>query len=59
MNGDSKQDIVLGLGHFPELVPPNWLTNHPAMEGRGGEAASVIYLLNKSGEDSAQTAASQ
>jgi hypothetical protein len=59
VNGDSKQDIVLGLGNFPELVPPDWLTNHPAMEGRGGEAASVIYLLNKSGEQPSQAASTQ
>jgi len=44
VNGDQKTDIVLGLGNFPELVPPDWLTNHKAMEGRNGEAASVIYL---------------
>ena len=47
VNGDRKTDIVLGLGNFPELVPPDWLTNHKAMEGRGGEAASVIFLLNQ------------
>lgn len=48
VNGDRKTDIVLGLGNFPELVPPDWLTNHKAMQGRNGEAASVIYLLNQS-----------
>jgi len=47
VNGDDKMDIVLGLGNFPELVPPDWLTKHKAMEGRGGEAPSVIYLLNQ------------
>ena len=48
VNGDQKTDIILGLGNFPELVPPDWLTDHKAMEGRNGEAASVIYLLNQS-----------
>ncbi len=48
VNGDDKLDIVLGLGNFPELVPPDWLTKHKAMEGRGGSAPSVIYLLNRS-----------
>ncbi len=47
VNGDEKTDIVLGLGNFPELVPPDWLTDHKAMQGRNGEAASVIYLLNQ------------
>jgi len=47
VNGDRKTDIILGLGNYPELVPPDWLTNHKAMEGRNGEAASVIYLLNQ------------
>ncbi len=47
VNNDQKTDIILGLGNFPELVPPDWLTNHKAMEGRNGEAASVIYLLNQ------------
>lgn len=47
VNGDQKTDIVLGLGNFPELVPPDWLTDHKAMEGRNGEAASVIFLLNQ------------
>ncbi|MBT4520143.1 MAG: VCBS repeat-containing protein [Halieaceae bacterium] len=45
VNGDNKTDIILGLGNFPELVPPDWLTR-PIMEGRDGNAASVIYLLN-------------
>ena len=48
VNGDDKLDIVLGLGNFPELVPPDWLTKHKAMEGRDGKAESVIYLLNRS-----------
>jgi hypothetical protein len=48
VNGDGKADIVLGLGNFPELVPPDWITAHPAMQGRGGKAASVIFLLNRS-----------
>ena len=47
VNGDQKTDIILGLGNFPELVPPDWLTHHKAMEGRNGEAPSVIYLLNQ------------
>jgi hypothetical protein len=47
VNADGRTDIVLGLGNFPELVPPDWTTAHPAMEGRGGKAASVVYLLNQ------------
>ncbi|MFQ5609150.1 MAG: FG-GAP repeat domain-containing protein [Woeseiaceae bacterium] len=47
VNGDDKTDIVLGLGNYPELVPPDWITGHKAMEGRGGKAESVIYLLNQ------------
>ena len=47
VNGDQKTDIILGLGNFPELVPPDWLTNHKVMEGRNGKAASVIFLLNQ------------
>lgn len=47
VNGDGRTDIVLGLGNFPELVPPDWITNHKAMQGRGGKAPSVIYLLNQ------------
>lgn len=47
VNGDRKTDIVLGLGNFPELVPPDWITAHKAMSGRGGKAASVIFLLNQ------------
>jgi len=43
----SRIRIVLGLGNFPELAPPYWLTKHKAMEGRGGEAPSVIYPLNQ------------
>ena len=51
VNGDDKQDIVLGLGNFPELVPPDWITNHPAMKGRGGKAESVLFLINQGGQD--------
>ena len=40
---------VLGLGNFPELVPADWLTAHPAMQGRGGKAPSVVFLLNQGG----------
>ncbi|MBL8199744.1 MAG: VCBS repeat-containing protein [Chromatiales bacterium] len=47
VNGDGRTDIVLGLGNFPELVPPDWITAHKAMQGRGGKAPSVIYLLNQ------------
>lgn len=47
VNADGRTDIVLGLGNFPELVPPDWTTAHPAMQGRGGKAPSVIYLLNQ------------
>lgn len=47
VNGDRKTDIVLGLGNFPELVPPDWIANHAVMKGRNGEAASVIFLLNQ------------
>lgn len=46
VNNDQKTDIVLGLGDFPGLVPPNWRTEHPIMKDRGGNAASVIYLIN-------------
>ena len=46
VNADGKTDIVLGLGDFPELVPANWRSEHPIMQGRGGNAASVIYLIN-------------
>ncbi len=45
VNGDNKTDIILGLGNFPELVPADWLTRD-IMKGRGGEAPSVIYLIN-------------
>jgi hypothetical protein len=48
LNGDGKKDIVLGLGNFPELVPPDWITNHKAMQGRKGKAESIIYLINQS-----------
>jgi len=47
VNGDGRTDIVLGLGNFPELVPPDWITAHEAMRGRGGKAPSVIFLLNQ------------
>jgi hypothetical protein len=46
VNNDQKTDIVLGLGDFPGLVPENWRSEHPIMQGRGGNAASVIYLMN-------------
>ncbi len=48
VNGDQKLDIVLGLGNFPELVPPDWITNHKAMQGRKGKADSIIFLINQS-----------
>ncbi len=48
VNGDQKTDIILGLGNFPELVPPDWITSHKVMQERGGKAASVIFLLNQS-----------
>ena len=47
VNGDGRTDLVLGLGNFPELVPPDWITGHKAMQGRGGKAPSVIFLLNQ------------
>jgi hypothetical protein len=47
VNADGKTDIVLGLGNFPELVPADWITAHPAMQGRGGKADSVLFLLNQ------------
>lgn len=47
VNRDGKTDIVLGLGNFPELVPADWITNHPAMQGRKGKAESVLFLLNQ------------
>jgi len=46
VNGDNKTDIVLGLGNFPELVPADWLTRD-IMKGRGGNAPSIIYLINE------------
>ncbi len=46
VNGDGKTDIVLGLSNYPELVPANWLTEHPVMQGRDGKAPSVMYLIN-------------
>jgi len=48
VNGDGRTDLVLGLGNFPELVPPDWITSHKVMQGRGGKAPSVIFLLNQS-----------
>jgi hypothetical protein len=48
VNSDGKTDIVLGLGNFPELVPPDWITDHKAMQGREGRAESVLFLLNRS-----------
>ena len=48
VDGDGATDIVLGLGNFPELVPPDWLTAHPAMQGRSGKAPSVVFLVNQS-----------
>ena len=47
VNDDGRTDIVLGLGNFPELVPPDWITQHKAMQGRGGKAPSVLFLLNQ------------
>jgi hypothetical protein len=47
VNNDGKTDIVLGLGNFPELVPRDWITAHPAMKDRGGKADSVLFLLNQ------------
>src|SRR5690606_36510440 len=32
VNADGKTDIVLGLSNYPELVPANWLTEHPVMQ---------------------------
>jgi hypothetical protein len=29
-------------------VPPDWITNHKAMQGRKGKAESIIYLINQS-----------
>ena len=46
VNGDDKMDIILGLGNFPELVPPDWMSTMEIMKGRNGAAPSVIYLLN-------------
>ncbi|MCC7258494.1 MAG: VCBS repeat-containing protein [Gammaproteobacteria bacterium] len=47
VNGDGRTDLVLGLGNFPELVPPDWITAHPAMKDRGGKAGSILFLLNQ------------
>ena len=46
VNADEKPDIILGLGHWPELVPADW-TTRPVMKGRNGEAPSVTFLINK------------
>jgi hypothetical protein len=46
VNADGRPDLVLGLGNFPELVPPDWVTAHPAMRGRKGVAPSVLFLVN-------------
>jgi hypothetical protein len=46
VNADKKPDIILGLGHWPELVPADW-TTRPVMKGRSGEAPSVTFLINK------------
>jgi hypothetical protein len=46
VNADGKTDIVLGLSNYPELVPANWLTEHPVMQARDGKAPSVMYLIN-------------
>lgn len=46
VNADGKPDIVLGLGHWPELVPAEW-TTRPVMQGRNGEAPSVTFLINE------------
>ena len=45
VNGDDKTDIVLGLADWPTLVPEDWKTR-PVMEGRGGEAPTILYLIN-------------
>jgi len=46
VNADEKPDIILGLGNWPTLVPEDW-TKRPVMQGRGGEAPSVTFLINK------------
>lgn len=47
VNADGKTDIILGLGDFPELVPPDWKTEQPVMQGRGGKAESILFLINR------------
>ena len=46
VNGDNKTDIILGLGNFWSLVPEDWTTSHKIMQGRNGEAPTVMLLLN-------------
>ncbi|MBM4195937.1 MAG: VCBS repeat-containing protein [Gammaproteobacteria bacterium] len=49
VNADGRADIVLGLGNFPELVPKDWITAHPARKGRGDKANSILFLVNQGG----------
>lgn len=45
VNGDSKDDIILGSGNYPLLVPGDWASRE-VMKGRNGQQPSVMYLLN-------------
>lgn len=44
VNGDNKDDIILGLSYIPYLVPAAW-TDREVMKGRNGESPSVLYLI--------------
>ncbi|MBT7952652.1 MAG: VCBS repeat-containing protein [Gammaproteobacteria bacterium] len=46
VNADSKTDIILGLGNYPSLLPPDW-TSKKIMSSRKGKAPTVTFLLNK------------
>ena len=45
VNADDKLDIVLGLSNWPGFVPSDW-TTRDIMAGRGGEAPTILFLVN-------------